>query len=57
METVYPIIALYASAALFCAVIFCADPNLRAWVLKGPIDDATAAMDGDAERGPQEQAR
>jgi hypothetical protein len=57
METVYPIVALYATAALFCAVIFCADPNLRAWVLRGPIDEASAATDSDAERDPQEPGR
>jgi hypothetical protein len=42
MDPVYPIIALYASAALFCAVIFLTDPKLRSWVLKAPIHDEPA---------------
>jgi hypothetical protein len=54
METVYPIVALYATAVLFCAVIFCVDPNLRTWILRGPLDDASPAKDGGLQRGPQE---
>jgi hypothetical protein len=57
METVYPIVALYAMAVLLCAVLFVADPSLRIWVLRGPLKDAPAAMEGDAERGLQEQGR
>jgi hypothetical protein len=55
MEPVYAILVLYAAAALFCAVIFLADPNLRAWVLRGPADQAPAAIDRDAEPRLPEQ--
>jgi hypothetical protein len=45
MDPVYPIIALYASAALFCAVIFFTDPNLRSWVLNAPVKDEPSAAE------------
>ncbi len=43
MDPVYPIVALYASAALFCAVIFFTDPKLRSWVLRAPVQNEPVA--------------
>jgi len=48
MEPVYAIIMLYAAAALFGAVIFFGDRDLRSWVLNPPRDNAAAARKSDS---------
>jgi hypothetical protein len=48
MEPVYAIIMLYAAAALFGAVLFLGDRDLRSWVLNPPSDNAAGARKSDS---------